>query len=255
MTSQSTEAIGQRDDERCHDKCMVHRPAEIRGHLQRLLDSRSVLVGRAEGTGSTQVTALLHVGEKSLVIDVPRSKEILREWLESPRLHFEATIERISAGFASGPVWLDELGGRPALGVPFPAGLLYQQRREHLRLAPPMGALRCRVPRHGPEEEPMWHEATIRDIGGGGLAVLAPASALPMQAGEVLEGCVIELPQSGPVTVNLLVRHVVARSGHGPPILQAGCEFVDLQRGVQDQLLRYVMQLDRERVSRLRALE
>lgn len=83
---------------------------------------------------------------------------------------------------------------------------------------------------------PFRYACLIHDIGGG-LGVLAPASPLPMQACEVLEGCVIELPQFGAVTVNLLVRHVVARNGHGPPILQSGCEFVELQRGVQDHLL------------------
>lgn len=232
---------------------MVHGPGEIRGHLLRLLDARSTLVGQAVGTADAQVTALLHVGETSLLIDVPRAKHTLREWLDSPQLRFEGSIERISVAFSCGPAWLDHHDGRPALGVPFPGRLLYRQRRDYLRIAPPPGSLRCRLPVHRETEAPAWIDATIRDIGGGGLAMLSPAGAVSLVAGETLEGCVIDLPFLEPVTVNLLVRHVVARDGHGPPVLQAGCEFVGLPAATQDKLLRYVMQLDRERVSRRRA--
>jgi len=232
---------------------MVHGPGEIRGHLHRLLDERSVLVGQAVGSGATQVTALLHVGEKSLLIDVPRAKDILREWLDSPQLRFEGSLDRISIVFTCGPAWLDRHDGQPALAVPFPARLLYQQRRDYLRVAPPPGSLRCRLPTHADGEEPMWIEATIRDIGGGGLAMLSPANAISLVEGQTLEGCIIDLPFLEPVTVNLLVRHVVAREGHGPPVRQAGCEFIGLPPAIQDKLLRYVMQIDRERVSRRRA--
>ncbi|KQY52228.1 flagellar brake protein [Lysobacter sp. Root494] len=255
MTSRPTEALRQPADERCYEKYMVHGAGEIRGHLHRLLDARSVLVAHAVGAAATQVTALLHVGEKSLLIDVPRAKDALREWLDSAQLRFEGSIERISVVFTCGPAWLDRHDDRPALGVPFPGRLLYQQRRDYLRIAPPMGSLRCRLPVRHPAEEPAWIDATIRDIGGGGLAMLSPANAVPLVVGETLEGCVIDLPFLEPVTVNLLVRHVVARDGHGPPVLQAGCEFVGLPLATQDKLLRYVMQLDRERVSRRRAQE
>lgn len=234
---------------------MVHGAGEIRVHLHRLFDARSTLVGQAVGAADAQVTVLLHVGEKSLLIDVPRAKDALREWLDSPQLRFEGSIERISVVFTCGPAWLDRHDGRTALGVPFPARLLYQQRRDYLRIAPPPGSLRCRLPAHHAAEAPTWIDATIRDIGGGGLAVLSPANAVPLAVGEVLEGCVIDLPFLEPVTVNLLVRHVVARDGHGPAVLQAGCEFVGLPASTQDKLLRYVMQLDRERVSRRRAQE
>jgi len=234
---------------------MVHGPAEIRGHLHRLLDARSVLVGQPTGADAAQVTALLYVGEKSLLIDVPRAKDALREWLDSPQVRFEGSVDRIGVVFTCGPAWLDQHDGRPALGVPFPSRLLYQQRRDYLRVAPPVGSLRCRLPTNRPGEEPAWIEATIRDIGGGGLAMLSPAHAVPLAVGETLEGCVIDLPFLEPVTVNLLVRHVVARDSHGPPVLQAGCEFVGLPPAIQDKLLRYVMQLDRERVSRRRTQE
>ena len=241
--------------ERSHDNCLVHAAHEIRSHLQRLLEARSVLVGRAHDTAPTQVTALLHVGESTLLIDVPRTQATLREWLDSPRLQFESSVQRISLSFATGPAWLDQHEGRPALGLPIPNRLRYEQRREYLRVAPPTGSLRCQVPTRGVDDELAWVEATIRDIGGGGVAMLVSADAIKLTVGDILEGCVIELPQAERMTVTLLVRHLFARTGHGPPVLQAGCEFLELPRVAQDKLFRYLMQLDRERVSRRRAWE
>jgi c-di-GMP-binding flagellar brake protein YcgR len=84
--------------------------------------------------------------------------------------------------------------------------------------------------------------------------MLAPHEAVTFTIGDVLADCVIELPDFGKVMVNLRVRHVVARKQRGKDAWQAGCEFVDLPAGTQDKLFRYVMQLERERVSRQRAL-
>jgi hypothetical protein len=249
-----TDAIGEPVGELDHDRCLVHGTGEIRAYLQRLFDARCILSGQADGTTASQVTALLHVGDASLLIDVPRGKETLRQWLESPRLRFESSLERISVGFVTGPVWLDQHEGQPALGLPLPTRLHYRQRREYLRVAPPMGALRCQLPLRQ-DDETTWVDAAIGDIGGGGLALLMRADAMPLAVGDVLEGCQVHLPQCEPVAIDLVVRHVVARCGHGPPVVQAGCEFVDLPRALQDRLFRYLMQLDRERVSRRRTWE
>lgn len=255
MTPMTATDVSPPVGERCHDKCMVDAAQEIRAHLQRLLDARSVLVGQAHGSSATQVTALLHVGEKSLLIDVPRTQATLREWLDCTRLHFESSVERISISFATGPAWLDQHEGRAALGLPLPARLRYAQRREYLRVAPPMGTLRCHLPTRDAEDELVWVDASIRDIGGGGVAMLVSSRTVSLTVGATLEGCVIDLPQGERVTVTLLVRHLFARTSNGPSVLQAGCEFVDLPRSAQDKLFRYVMQLDRERVSRRRAWE
>lgn len=235
-----------------HDNCMVLDAGEIRALLRRLLDARSVLVGQSGDFATPQVTALLHVGESGLLIDAPRPEHAVREWLASPLLRFESSVERISVSFACGPARLDRHAGQLALAVPIPSRLRYQQRREYLRIAPPAGGLRCRVPRPGVAGEPAWIDATILDIGGGGAAMLVRDDGLPFTVGDVLAGCMIDLPQGPPVTVNLLVRHIVARAGPGPSAWQAGCEFVDLPTPVQDRLFRYVMHLERERMARRR---
>lgn len=234
------------------DHCLVHATGEVRVYLQRLLDARCVLVGQAEGATATQVTALLQVGEASLLIDVPRPAQAQREWLASPVLRFESSLERVAVSFATGPAWLDRHEGQPALGLPFPARLRYHQRREYLRIAPPTGGLRCGLPTPGGNDR---RDAAVLDIGGGGVALLVREEDLSFAVGDLVEGCTIGLPQGEPLTVRLLVRHLVPRESRGGPAWQAGCEFVDLPRAAQDRLFRYVMHLERERMSRRRELE
>lgn len=235
------------------DHCLVQCHGQVRVYLQRLLDARSVVVGQAEGASSTQVTALLHVGETSLLIDVPRPAQAEREWLASPLLRFESSLERVAVSFATGPAWPARHGGLPALGLPFPVRLRYQQRREYLRIAPPTGGLRCRLPAP-PGNEP--RETTVLDIGAGGVALLVREEDLSFAVGDVVEGCtMIGLPRGEPLTVGLLVRHLMPRDSRGAQAWQAGCEFVGLPTAAQDRLFRYVMHLERERMSRRRELE
>jgi c-di-GMP-binding flagellar brake protein YcgR len=229
-----------------YDKYLVHDTREIRRHIERLLDGRCTLIGHADAGAASTVTVLLHVDDDGFWVDVPRSREDQRTWVDSAKLSFEGSLDRVALRFGSGPARAVLHDGRPAFALPMPTRLLHLQRREFVRLEPPIGELQCRMPALGAR----WIEATIRDIGGGGLALLAPSEDVAFAVGDVLSGCEIDLPGTGPLVVNLCVRHVVARRRRGRDALQAGCEFVDLPPGVQDKLFRYVMQLDRQRAQR-----
>jgi c-di-GMP-binding flagellar brake protein YcgR len=166
-------------------------------------------------------------------------------------LRVQASIDRAALRFSSGPARLDDHECKPALRVPIPERMLYLQRREFMRREPPPGALVC----HLRLEDGREIQASIRDIGGGGLAIVATRSAVEFQVNEVLTGCRIELPDLGDVEVNLQIRHVVVRSHLGLDAAQAGCEFVDLAPVAQRKLFRYLMQLDRDQLARRRWLE
>jgi c-di-GMP-binding flagellar brake protein YcgR len=233
-----------------YDKYLVHDPREIHRYLERLLEGRCTLLGHVEGGNASTVTVLLQVDDASYRVDVPRSQDDQRIWSNGAKLFFEGSLDRVALRFHSGPGQLVLHDGRPALALPLPTRMLHLQRREFLRLEPPLDSVRCRVPAKHGDEADGWIEATIRDIGGGGLAVLAPSEEVAFAVGDVITGCEIDLPDSAPLVVNLCVRHVVAQRRRGKDALQAGCEFVDLPPGAQDRLFRYVMQLDRQRAQR-----
>lgn len=241
------------DDDGYYDKFFVYGAADVRRHLQRLVDSRCTLSAHAEGARESVVTVLLQVEDASLWVDVPPGRETLMRWLNAPQLRFEGSIERVALRFACGPAQLDSHGGRPALLLPVPSRLLHLQRREFMRREPPVGALTCRFP--SPLRAGEWTEATIRDIGGGGLAVLGTREQIQFVVGDVLSDCRIHLPEFGDVVVDLRVRHLIERQARGRDLAQAGCEFVDLDAASQRKLFRYLMQLDREELARRRLLD
>lgn len=235
-----------------YDKFYVHNAGEIRHHLQRLAGERCALMVRAEGSDHSMATMLLRVDDASLWIDVPSSRKLLDAWMGAHLLRIEGSIDRAALRFSAGPAWLDSFEDKPALRLSLPVRMLYLQRREFMRREPPSGALVCHLRLPDGDREV---QASIRDIGGGGLAIVATRAEATFKTGDVLEGCRIELPDIGEVEVNLQVRHVLTRGHIGYDAAQAGCEFVDLTPAAQRKLFRYLMQLDRDQLARRRGLE
>lgn len=236
-----------------YDKFYVHDAGEIRHHLQRLAGERCALTVRAEGSADSMTTMLLRADDASLWIDVPSTRKLLDAWLGAHLLRIEGSIDRAALRFSAGPARLDSFEAKPALRLPLPHRMLYLQRREFMRREPPVGSLVCHL--RLPDDSDREVRASIRDIGGGGLAIVATRSEVTFKTGDVLKGCRIELPEIGEVEVNLQVRHVLVRGHLGYDAAQAGCEFVDLTPSAQRKLFRYLMQLDRDQLARRRALE
>lgn len=237
-----------------YDKCVLHDAAVIRGQLQQLIDKRCMLTASGDAGAASMLTAVLGIGDALLWIDVPPSAAVLQRLLQCTRLAFEGTVDKVTLRFGSGPTTLGSHGGRPALHVPLPERLLYLQRRELMRREPPPGALNCFVPARDLASGLPPTRTTIRDIGGGGLAVLTAEHGLALAPGDLLPGCMIELPEFGTVEVTLRVCHVRQLRQRGRDVRQAGCEFVDLPAATQARLFRYLMQLDREQLARRREL-
>jgi len=231
-----------------YDKFYVHDADEIRHHLQRLVGEHCVLTVHAEGSNDSMATMLLRVDASGFWIDVPNNRALLDAWMAATTLRFEGSLDRAALRFPSGPARLGVHGDRPALQVPIPTRVLYLQRREFMRREPPAGTLACHLHLLDGQEV----DATIRDIGGGGLAVVAIRSAVGFHVGDVLAGCRIELPDIGEVEVDLQIRHILTRGHIGHDAMQAGCEFVNLSPAVQQGVGQPRVQLDRDQLTRRR---
>lgn len=242
------------DDAGVYDKCLVHDPTSIRVQLQQLIDKRCMLIASGNAGATSMLTAPLAIEDVTLWVDVPPSAAVLQSLLQCARLSFEGVLDKVTLRFSSGPATLGSHDGRPALRVPLPHRLLHLQRRELMRREPPPDALNCLVPARDSASGAPPIATTIRDIGGGGLAVLATDASLALAPGDLLTGCVIELPGLGAVEVDLHVRHVRQVRQRGKDVRHAGCEFVDLPAATQAKLFRYLMQLDREQLARRREL-
>lgn len=237
--------------ESLYEKYMLHHPADIRGCLKQLVDKRCVLLVHAAGTENA-VSAALGLGGASLWIDIPRDPALTAQLLAADRLRFESSVDRITVRFATGAAREATFEGLPALEVPMPVKVMHLQRREYVRREPP-GTLSCVLPVGTLGGERRTIRATIADIGGGGLAVLTSDDAsLDLKSGDVFPGVVLELPEQEPMTVTLRVQHAQRIEQNGRRVWRAGCSFVDLTVQEQARLLRYVMQLDRIHMARMR---
>ncbi|TZF87305.1 flagellar brake protein [Cognatilysobacter lacus] len=246
-----TESRPAAEGEGMYDKYMLHHPSDIRGCLRQLVDRHSIVLVHAAGTDNA-VSVALGVDASSLWVDVPRDPELTARLLAADRLRFESSIERITVRFATGAAREVLHEGLPALQIPLPVKVMHLQRREYVRREP-LGTISCLLPAHGGQGAPRSVRATIADIGGGGLAVLTSDDAtLEMKTGDLFPGVLLELPEQEPMSVVLRVQHAQRVELNGRRVWRAGCSFVDLTVGDQARLLRYVMQLDRLHMARLR---
>ena len=239
------------DGEGMYEKYMLHHPADIRGCLKQLVDKHCVLLVHAAGTENA-VSAALAVGPSSVWIDVPRDAALTAQLLAADRLRFESSVDRITVRFATGAAREGTFDGLPALEVPLPVKVMHLQRREYVRREP-LGTISCLLPLHADGGARRTIRATIADIGGGGLAVLTSDDvSLDMQSGDVFPDVMLELPEQEPMVVALRVQHAQKVDQHGRRVWRAGCSFVDLTVADQARLLRYVMQLDRLHMAKMR---
>jgi len=241
-------------DESVFERYELHEAPAIQGLLRRMIDQRctvSVTPVAEPGTPplASVVSALLAVDANHLWVDVPRQESLLHGLLRHENLCFDGYLDRVHVRFQCGPSKLDTQGGGPALRVPVPDRILHLQRRELLRREPPPGELRCVLPAHA-ESANKAVNATIRDIGGGGVAILVPEREMRLKVGEVLRGCRLEMPDGGPLVIDLEICHVRELQQPTGVVQQAGCRFVNLPPTAQSRLFRYLMQLDRERLAR-----
>ncbi|WP_133477300.1 flagellar brake protein [Cognatilysobacter segetis] len=234
-----------------YEKYMLHHPADIRGCLKQLVEKHCVLLVHAAGTENA-VSVALAVGPGSLWIDVPRDAALTAQLLAADRLRFESSIDRITVRFATGAAREASHDGLPALEVPLPVKVMHLQRREYVRREP-LGTISCLLPTHADGGARRTIRAGIADIGGGGLAVLtSDDSSLDLKSGDLFPDVTLELPDQEPMTVTLRVQHAQKVDQHGRRVWRAGCSFVDLTVGDQARLLRYVMQLDRLHMAKMR---
>jgi len=241
------------DGDGLYEKYMLHHPADIRGCLKQLVDKHCIVLVHAAGTDNA-VSAALAVDTSGLVIDVPRDAALTAQLLAADRLRFESSIDRITVRFATGAAREGTHDGLPALEVPLPVKVMHLQRREYVRREP-LGAISCLLPMHTEGGARRSIRAAIADIGGGGLAVLSSDDAsLDLKAGDLFPDVLLELPDQEPMAVTLCVQHAQKFDQHGRRVWRAGCSFVDLTVADQARLLRYVMQLDRLHMAKLRDL-
>ncbi len=221
-------------------------------YLRAIRDRKSNLAIYAGRSSDPFLSVVLDVDDTRgvLIIDAPRDSRQLEQALKSSPLVFLTSLERVKVQFMSPRCTEVTFEGSPALEVPLPARMLRLQRRDYYRLIVPQSPrLHCLIP--AGDGGGRMVDATVVDISGGGLAVVAPPSSLNLSVDSRIEDCQITLPELGTITATLQVRNMFRVTERSGSELRAGCQFVDLPAAADVLIQRYILRLEHERGSRL----
>lgn len=228
------------------ERCTLSGRREILFQLRNLIRQNvRISVTFDEGRHSF-LTVLIDVSESVdvLYFDVGGSEETNRAFMKAERCVFSAVVEGIRLQFSAGKVTTTRLAGESVFAVAVPKTMLRLQRREAFRLqlssAKPYT---CRVRRGSTQEKLL----PINDISVSGLGIQV-ADALAYEPMEILENCWIDLRESGMITVQLEVRHIMARESRtGKTLWHMGCRFMNLAPANETQIQRFMARIEVER--------
>jgi c-di-GMP-binding flagellar brake protein YcgR len=232
----------------------LRNPSDVLGVL-RALQSRAALMTAYFNQGADfMMTALLKVipETNTLILDVGSDTEVNRRALASERLIVVSNLDKVKIQFVLRGIRSLQYENRPAFSADIPATLIRLQRREFYRFVMPvLHPLLCNVPLKTYDGTEKFAEASIVDISGGGVGLIAKPEALPLASDLLLPDCRIDLPGIGHILATLRVRSVfdiTLRSGAQHK--RAGCQFVDLPGPMQMLLQRFIIKAERERKAR-----
>lgn len=197
------------------------------------------------------LTSVLEVSSEGdyVYMDVSGDNRVNEKVTNSKYVSF-TTQTGIKVRWHSTNVQLVELDDGDAFSIVFPSVIERIQRREYFRLNTPQGSkgLVCKIPL----DETEFIDAPIMDMSVGGVGISYKGEPPPIfSQGAILQGCSIAFPVVGVVPVNLQVCGIWAstKTKSGEQMHHIGLQFVNISRGAENVIQRYMIQLESERIS------
>ncbi len=237
------------------DEFLLHTRAEILPILRNLRDSQALITLYFEHSGKSLLSAMLGVNDHGIALDCSREPALNNLAAQGGRMIAATALDKVKIQFPVGPLEPGEYQGQRAFAAPLPTKLLRLQRREYYRLAAPsVRPLRCRIPASLPNGSHKSVDASVVDIGGGGLAIMVPPEGVPFDAGMAFHNCRIDLPEVGIIVSDVRVRSTFEITAQAGIVLRrAGCQFVNLPGPMLTLIQRYIIRMERERKARATA--
>ncbi len=237
---------------------LLHDARQIKQILRSLVENRALITTYLPSGNQSFLTAILTLidDEERLVFDASPDEAVNRRVASIDELICATQLEGIKIQFPLSGIQEVTYQGRDAFVADRPERLLRLQRREFYRLVAPIThALNCTIPIPQKDAEPRTIEARVLDISGGGMAMVVPPDDADFVPGMEFDGCRVNLPDFGPVTVRMRVRNLFRLTNrNGVEVLRAGCEFVNLPNSANNLIQRYIFKVERDRSARERGL-
>lgn len=232
------------------EKFTTYNRREILFYLRQLInEGERVSVVFNEGS-DTVLTVLLDIDEANdrLIFDWGGSEEANHKLLRSAHNHFVCSPHGVKNQFVSGAVREISYQQRVAFVTGLPDHFTRLQRREYFRLTLP---LTRRPPCFIAQNNGPSLQLSVVDLSIGGISAELPGSRLPFSVGQVLPQARIELKGFGTLEVDLEVRNASDVQRGGKVNGRIGCRFVKVSNAMENQLQRFITDVQREERARL----
>lgn len=242
------------DDEE-HSPFSLREPWEIAQVLRGLLEARSLISASLVPGGHACPTALLAVHDDgTLVLDGHREEAMNRRMSAASRIVCSAQLDLVPIRFRLSTPARIVHQNYVAFVTPWPEALLCLQRRETYRLpcsATAPATVYVGDAEHAPD--PATAGLRVLDISGGGVAIVMPDDAQDRFRPAVrIAPCLLRLGDTPPLPIALEVAYTARYDINGVPGCRAGCRFVGLPPALEQQIMQFIFQVERQRNARLR---
>ncbi|HPT49170.1 MAG TPA: flagellar brake protein [Accumulibacter sp.] len=235
---------------------LLHAKAEVVAILRSLMQKKSLISAYFNDGNTLLLTSVLHVATETgeIVFDSGNDDDVNRKVLQAENFILSASVDSVKVQFTLQKLSESRVAGRLAFRAALPDKVLRLQRREFFRLATPIAKpVKFSSTIHRPDGSAMLVEASLLDISGGGIGLMASLSlAELLPRGAILKDCRMTLPDEGLLVANLCVRNkfdVTTRAGSH--YVRVGCEFMALPGARTSMVQRYITRVERERKARL----
>ena len=232
------------------DPFLITSELEIRSVLRSIQRSASLVRMYARGNPDQSImTPILHLDDEAqrLIVDCSPNDDLNASLVRAQAVIFDTQVDHVSVHFTGGSLENTTHEQLPAISLPYPKALRRLQRREYYRVDIPMGEpLTCEVPYIEPGKPLRRTEIRIRDLSVGGLSLLDNESQLPHQPGHTFRNVLLRLPETGEVTIDLVVLRVhTVVLPNKKEIVELGCRFDALSNADATLIQHYIGRLER----------
>lgn len=231
-----------------NDPFLIRNPLEIEQWLNQVLSHQALLqIADMQGQAGFLTTLIdINPAEQLMFIDAAQEPQLNEQLVQSGQLLLTTHINRI-------PLQI------PAINLQYArdrqGGFLYCPIPQTIRRLQRRSSFRVEVPKIPPALCTVAHEhgqlqLVIDNISATGVAVVSPDLALPLDRGFYLPESVLELPQTEPFVVDMLIVRTQDLSKNNKNMRLFGCTFQNLNPHTERSLQNYVFTLQRIEASR-----
>jgi len=232
------------------DPFLIASELEIRSVLRSIQRHASLLRMYMRGNPDQSImTTILALDDENqrFIVDCSSDAELNARLVASPAVVFDTQVDHVNIHFVGDNLESCMHDGLPALSVPYPKTLRRLQRREFYRVDIPVGEpLSCTIPVTEPGKPPRRAVVRMKDISLGGVALLDTEGQLPHQSGITFKDAVLSLPETGEVTVDLVVLRVHTEIlPNKKEVVEFGCRFDGISKADSMLVQHYIGRLER----------